>query len=107
MINPILIPPTIVPKIPDLDSPAETFINIVIAEQDADKMDEKEYLGYVRYLLNDQTKYDIFSRIFPDNTCPRVLFRMKTENSPAPQITPDENALINCIITKEAAGSSY
>lgn len=92
--------------IPNIDSPAEMFVDIVITEQDADKMDEKEYLGYVKYLLNDQSKYDIFSRIFPNNTCSGVIFRMETERALAPHITPNERTLIDCIRNKEVAGVS-
>lgn len=92
--------------IPNIDSPAEMFVDIVIAEQDADKMDEKEYLGYVKYLLNDQSKYDIFSRIFPDNTCPGVLFRMETERTRAPRIVPNERTFIDCVKNKEGKQAS-
>jgi hypothetical protein len=94
------------PKIPNLDSPVETFVQIVIGEQDADIMDEKEYLGYVKYLLNDQSKYDVFSRIFPNNTCSNVSFRMKTETSKSPQISPSEDILLDCIRGKEPQGGS-
>jgi len=90
----------------NIDSPAETFVNIIIAEQDADIMEAKEYLGYVRYLLNDQSKYDVFSKLFPNNTCPGVIFRMETENSPTPRIIPNERTLIDCIHAKEIQGGS-
>ena len=92
--------------IPQVDSPAETFVDIVIAEQDADIMDEKEYLGYVKYLLNNQSKYDIFTRIFPNNTCPGVIFRMDTERSRYPTIRPSERNFIECIKNKETTGTS-
>lgn len=93
-------------KIPDLDSPVETFVEIVIGEQDADIMEEKEYLGYVKYLLNDQSKYDVFTRLFPNNTCPNITFRMETQQSPAPTIRPNKDALIRCIRNKETQGGS-
>ena len=93
-------------QIPNIDSPVEIFVDTVIAEQNADIMEEKEYLGYVRYLLNDQSKYNIFSRLFPGSTCPNVTVRMETERSPSPNITPSDNALVRCIHTKETAGGS-
>ncbi|CAH6420040.1 Hypothetical protein HVR_LOCUS1077 [uncultured virus] len=99
-------PQTTAPLVPNLESPAEMFVDIVIKEQDADIMDEKEYLGYVRYLLNDQAKYDIFSRLFPNNTCGNVLVRMETVTSQAPRIRPSEDALVNCIRAKETAVGS-
>jgi predicted DNA-binding protein YlxM (UPF0122 family) len=98
--------PTLPPEVPNLDSPVEIFVQEVIAEQNADIMDEKEYLGYVRYLLNDQSKYDIFSRLFPEQTCPGVLFRMETTRTKVPRITPSERALIDCIKAKERTGMS-
>lgn len=47
----------------------EDFIDIIIEEQDKDKLEEREYLGYVKYILNDKSKYYLFSKLFPNNTC--------------------------------------
>lgn len=96
----------IVPITPNDDSPTETFVNIIIGEQDADTMDEKEYLGYVRYLLNDQNKYDVFSRLFPENTCGGVRLRMKEMKSPTMNITPNDQSLVSCIHSKEGRKAS-
>lgn len=95
-----------IPIAPNDDSPTETFVNIVIGEQDADTMDEKEYLGYVRYLLNDQNKYDVFSRLFPDNTCGGVRLRMEKTTSPTMKITPNDQSLVSCIHSKEGQKAS-
>lgn len=54
----------------------------------------------MKYLLNDQSKYDIFSRIFPNNTCSGVVFHMETELARAPRIIPIERPLIDCIRNK-------
>src|SRR5690606_18642099 len=94
------------PTVPNLDSPAETFVNLVIAEQDADIMEEKEYLGYVKYLLNDESKYNIFSRLFPNNTCGNILMRMETLYAKTLIIHPNIDNLIQCIRNKEAIGGS-
>ena len=101
-----IITPTISPQVPNIDSPTEIFIETIIAEQDADIMDEKEYLGYVRYLLNEENKYDVFARLFPDNTCPSIIFRMESYNSPVPRVIPSEPALVGCIRSKERTGKS-
>lgn len=78
---------------------------MVIQEQDADIADEKEYLGYVRYLLADESKYEIFTRFYPQNTCPNVHVRMETYTS-TPKITPSDQALVRCIKAHEVRGGS-
>lgn len=78
---------------------------MVIQEQDADIEDEKEYLGYVRYLLADENKYEIFTRFYPNNTCPNVSVRMEHYHS-TPRISPNDQALVRCIKTHEAQGGS-
>jgi hypothetical protein len=84
----------------------EQFIEMIIREQDADTAQEKEYLGYVRYLLNDESKYDIFSRLFPENTCRGVHFRLESPSIPEPNVEPSDDALVECVRAKEAAGKS-
>ncbi len=52
------------------------FARLIITEQDADKLGDKEYLGMVRYLLgseDDFAKYQIFSHMYPDNTVPFLI----------------------------------
>lgn len=105
--------PTLPAEIPNIDSPVEIFVQEIIAEQNADIMDEKEYLGYVRYLLNDQSKYDIFARLFPENTCQNVTFRVNTVEikkdtaaTYVPRIIPNEQMLFDCIKAKEQTHKS-
>jgi hypothetical protein len=86
-------------------SPVEEFVQMVIQEQDADIADEKEYLGYVRYLLADESKYEIFTRFYPKNTCPGISVRMDTYQS-TPRISPSDQSLLNCISTHEEQGGS-
>lgn len=59
-------------------SPIE-FVRKIIEEQDADIASDKEYLGLVRYLIGDRSKYDLFCDMYPNNTIACTL-RITTQN---------------------------
>jgi hypothetical protein len=67
----MLSPKTLTSEI-EVGTPVEQFIETVIFEQDADIAEEKEYLGYVKYLLDADIKYDVFARLHPEFTCEKV-----------------------------------
>ena len=67
--------PVLTPKL-EVGTPVEQFIETIIFEQDADIAQEKEYLGYVKYLLDADNKYDIFARLHPEFTCENVGIRV-------------------------------
>ncbi len=51
-----------------------TFADLIVREQDADVPHEKEYLGYIKYLLGDTNNiYPFFCQIYPNNTNPLEL----------------------------------
>lgn len=76
----------------------EQFINLIISEQDADIPREKEYLGYVRYLLNDMSKYDVYALLYPERTCYQVYLRVNVNKVPATvSISPSEEAFLLCL----------
>lgn len=66
---------------------------------------EEEYLGYLRYLLDGQNKYEIFTRIFPQNTCSRVKILMNSKFEIV--VSPLEKVLRNSILHKELAKMSF
>ena len=100
-------PPPVLPidENPRIDpgTPIDDFVSTVIKEQDSDKADEKEYLGYVRYLLDADDKYDIFARIYPQNTCENVSVRVEGTRA---YIRPDPDDLQVCVKSAETADKS-
>ena len=108
----VKIPPIAIPELPQIEeemidpgTPVEDFISLVIKEQDADIAHEKEYLGYVRYLLNADNKYDIFARLYPETTCVSVDVRVEVESRRV-LINPDPDDLIDCVYTAANKGKS-
>jgi hypothetical protein len=90
--------PTQSPKPVTPQTPIDDFVNTVIREQDADIPNEKEYQGYINYLLNAEDKYNIFARIYPDSTCLGVSVRVEVDARYV-QIRPVPDSLVDCVYT--------
>ena len=97
--------PQVTEEMIDPGTPVEDFISLVIKEQDADIAHEKEYLGYVRYLLNADNKYDIFARLYPETTCVYVHVRVEIEQRKV-LIQPSPDDLVDCVYTAANKGKS-
>ena len=60
----------------DYGETPKKFADKIIVEQDSDQL-QKEYLGYVRYLIGDMTKYDVFSLMYPFSTIRGARFHIE------------------------------
>jgi hypothetical protein len=92
-------------SLPSFKTPEIQLLNYNI-ETSSNIMDKKEYSEYAKYLLNNQNKYNMFTRLYPDNTCHNILFHMDNETSLFPHVTPNMNTFFNCVRNKEKLGIS-
>jgi hypothetical protein len=89
----------------DSSIPTVSGGSVIQHERDVDNISDEEFFQYIEYLQNEQTKYDIFSRLFPDHTCEGIRLRIdplvNARKTQYVNVSPSLADLIACIKDKE------
>lgn len=81
----------------DISDDSIKLIDYILNEEEENIFDESD-IQNLQYLLNDTSKYRLFSRIFPENTCNDVIIKLNNNN-----IEVNDKLLVKCINSKSGS----